>query len=165
MARWRTEEKPQLFEEESAQQVDSSFLDLFRRYDLRNIAAHGIRTEHGASYFSFHRIPERLTARHADILWLLVPHMHMALQRVSNDPSRAVPDVSARGERITRREAQVLRLIAFGKTEREIATILCVSSSTVAHHVEHILEKLKARNRPHAVYKAIELGILTSVPH
>jgi DNA-binding CsgD family transcriptional regulator len=164
MARWCAEEKPQLFEE-SAQQVDSSFLDVFRRYDLRNIAAHGVRTRDGASYFSFHRIPERLTARHADILWLLAPHMHMALQRVSNSVSRPFSGSHAPRERISRRETQVLRLIALGKTDREIAAILCCSPKTVAHHVEHILEKLGARNRAHAIYKSIELGILPAVLH
>jgi DNA-binding NarL/FixJ family response regulator len=42
------------------------------------------------------------------------------------------------------REVEVLRLIALGKSNRDIADTLCVSLSTVATHVRHILSKTGA---------------------
>lgn len=54
------------------------------------------------------------------------------------------------GPTLTSRERQVLKLIADGRTNREIATHFCLSVNTVQNHVKHILKKLAARNRTHA---------------
>ena len=48
---------------------------------------------------------------------------------------------------LTRREAEVLPLIAGGLTNREIAAHLVISTRTAEHHVAHILRKLRASNR------------------
>jgi DNA-binding CsgD family transcriptional regulator len=55
------------------------------------------------------------------------------------------------GEALTRRELDVLSAIRSGSTNREIAASLGIAVSTVKRHVEHILEKLEARNRAQAV--------------
>ena len=55
---------------------------------------------------------------------------------------------------LTRRETEILRWIADGKTTREIAAILVVSPHTVRKHIEHILEKLDVRTRSAAVARA-----------
>jgi len=52
---------------------------------------------------------------------------------------------------LTRRELEVLRLIAAGRTNREIAARLFVGQKTVATHVGNILAKLGAANRVEAV--------------
>jgi DNA-binding NarL/FixJ family response regulator len=52
---------------------------------------------------------------------------------------------------LTRREIDVLEAIRKGSTNREIAATLGIAMSTVKRHVEHILEKLDARNRAQAV--------------
>jgi len=52
---------------------------------------------------------------------------------------------------LTARETEILRLIAAGKTTREVATALVVSPHTVRKHIEHILEKLDVRTRSAAV--------------
>jgi DNA-binding CsgD family transcriptional regulator len=54
------------------------------------------------------------------------------------------------------REAQVLRWVAAGKTNDEIATILGLSGHTVHHHVEHVYRKLGVENRTTAARIAIE---------
>ena len=54
-------------------------------------------------------------------------------------------------ERLTFREEEVLRLVADGLTDREIATRLGVSKRTAEAHVSHILHKLGVRNRARAV--------------
>jgi DNA-binding NarL/FixJ family response regulator len=51
------------------------------------------------------------------------------------------------GHGLTRREVQVLRLVAVGKTNREIAATLVISEQTVAGHVQNILAKIGAPPR------------------
>jgi DNA-binding CsgD family transcriptional regulator len=51
---------------------------------------------------------------------------------------------------LTKREAEVLPLVAHGFTNREIAAELVISVRTAEHHVEHILRKLGARDRREA---------------
>ncbi|MGW6056117.1 response regulator transcription factor [Streptomyces sp. NPDC055189] len=63
-------------------------------------------------------------------------------------------------EHLTRREADVLRLIAQGMTNAEISAELSVSESTVKSHVQHMFNKLDLRNRVHAVIFAYEIGIV-----
>ena len=52
---------------------------------------------------------------------------------------------------LTEREDEILRLIALGKRDREIAEQLFISESTVKKHVQNVLRKLHARNRVEAV--------------
>jgi DNA-binding NarL/FixJ family response regulator len=60
--------------------------------------------------------------------------------------------------KLTRREQEVLQLLASGLTQREIAQELVISSSTVASHIEHILEKLGVHSRAQAVALALRSG-------
>jgi DNA-binding CsgD family transcriptional regulator len=61
---------------------------------------------------------------------------------------------------LTRRELDVLRGVAAGKRNAEIAGDLVVSTRTVDHHVSAILRKLEARSRGEAAAVALELGLL-----
>jgi LuxR family transcriptional regulator, maltose regulon positive regulatory protein len=63
-------------------------------------------------------------------------------------------------EPLSDREVQVLRLVAAGRSNREIADELVVVLDTVKKHVGHILGKLGAANRTQAVARARELGLL-----
>lgn len=58
------------------------------------------------------------------------------------------------------REQEVLALLAQGKTDRQIAEILCISHGTARTHVAHVLQKLDARNRAVAVRKALEFDLV-----
>jgi DNA-binding NarL/FixJ family response regulator len=62
---------------------------------------------------------------------------------------------------LTDREAEVLRLMARGLGNQEIAEKLFVSEATVKTHVAHILDKLRAENRVQAVVAAYEAGLVT----
>lgn len=62
---------------------------------------------------------------------------------------------------LTDREADVLRLMARGLGNSEIAEKLFVSEATVKTHVAHILDKLRAGNRVQAVVAAYEAGLVT----
>lgn len=58
---------------------------------------------------------------------------------------------------LTERELEVLRLLANGATDRQIADRLVIAESTAKKHVQHILRKLRARNRAEAVAKFREV--------
>ena len=58
------------------------------------------------------------------------------------------------------REVQVLRLVAEGRTNQQIAAALCRSPSTVAIHVRNILGKTHAANRAEAAAFAVRHGLL-----
>lgn len=67
------------------------------------------------------------------------------------DPVHPRAPIEDRGERLTLREWDVLRNLASGKTNAQIATGLFVTEGTVKSHVKHILRKLGATNRTEAV--------------
>ncbi|MFN2169048.1 MAG: LuxR C-terminal-related transcriptional regulator, partial [Anaerolineae bacterium] len=61
---------------------------------------------------------------------------------------------------LTPRELEILSLMAVGASNQEIAKRLVVTVGTVKGHVNHILDKLEARNRTEAVARARKLGLL-----
>lgn len=61
-------------------------------------------------------------------------------------------------DRLTNREAEILRLMAGGFSNREIADLLGSSEGTVKNHISNILSKLGVRDRVRAVLRGIELG-------
>ena len=75
----------------------------------------------------------------------------------SERPSHSVPSLS---EPLTPREQEVLRLLAQGATNQEIADRRVVSLRTVKKHVGNLLLKLEAQNRTHAVARAREFSLL-----
>ena len=73
---------------------------------------------------------------------------------------RADPDAPRLAQRLTKREHEVLELMAEGLQHREIARQLFISPKTVGTHVEHILRKLDARSRAQAIGIAYRHNIL-----
>jgi DNA-binding NarL/FixJ family response regulator len=63
-------------------------------------------------------------------------------------------------EVLTTREAEIIRLMTGGYSNREIAAAICISEGTVKNHVSNILSKLGVRDRTRAVLKAIEKGLI-----
>jgi DNA-binding NarL/FixJ family response regulator len=74
-----------------------------------------------------------------------------ALFRAEQPANGAAP-----GQPLSRRECDVMQLIERGLSNKEIARELCLSVSTVKHHVHHILEKLALSRRTQAMYRARE---------
>ena len=61
---------------------------------------------------------------------------------------------------LSTREAEVLQLVAEGKSPPEVAAALYISAKTVKNHLSNIYEKLDARDRTQAVLKGLRLGVI-----
>ncbi|HTJ69891.1 MAG TPA: response regulator transcription factor [Actinospica sp.] len=72
----------------------------------------------------------------------------------------AAQEASERIDGLSKRESEVLHALAEGLTNGEIARRLVLSESTVKTHVVHVLSKLGARDRVHAVILAYQAGIV-----
>ncbi|PDW03265.1 response regulator [Candidatus Viridilinea mediisalina] len=78
--------------------------------------------------------------------------------RLANE--RPTPVVTPLLEALTEREHDVLRAIALGHSNREIANQLMITEGTVKNHVSNLLAKLEVRDRTQAVLRAQQLGLL-----
>jgi DNA-binding NarL/FixJ family response regulator len=92
---------------------------------------------------------------------VLDPVVHASLLR----SALAAPEAPAPSERLERpdnltpREADILRAIAAGLTNTDIARELYISEATVKSHINHLFRKIDVRNRAQAVRYAYEHGI------
>jgi LuxR family maltose regulon positive regulatory protein len=91
-------------------------------------------------------------------------HLHRIIRAFA--PTRAPADLTAHAvtgliEPLTDRELEVLRLLAAGRRNRDIARELVVTVETVKKHTSHIFDKLGAANRTEAVAHARRLGLLS----
>ena len=89
-----------------------------------------------------------------------------AIRQVHAGRRRVPPDVAARlaehfgDETLTLREIDVLRHVAGGNRNRDIAQRLFISEETIKVHLKHIMDKLGAGDRTQAVAIAVRRGIL-----
>jgi DNA-binding NarL/FixJ family response regulator len=82
---------------------------------------------------------------------------------VPDDPTGAA--VSAdEYERLTDREKQVLKLVAEGRSNKEVAACLGVSVKTAMSHREHVMVKLRAHNRTDLIRFALRHGVIRADP-
>jgi two-component system, NarL family, response regulator LiaR len=79
------------------------------------------------------------------------------------DPSVSseVLHASAPHDDLTRREREVLRRLALGLSNKEIADALCIGEETVKTHVGSVLSKLQVENRAQAIVQALRRGLVT----
>jgi DNA-binding NarL/FixJ family response regulator len=76
----------------------------------------------------------------------------------------APPDDGAPLQELSGRELEVLRLLAAGYANREIAQVLVLAEGTVKNHVSNVLLKLGTRDRTRAVLRALHHGLLDPAP-
>jgi DNA-binding CsgD family transcriptional regulator len=121
------------------------------------LAAAGLREEAIERLCDAYRTASKLGAR---------PLAAAAAQQVAalgeSVAQRLGPRAATRadGVQLTRRELEVLRHVAIGRTNREIAQELFLSPRTVDMHVRNMLGKLDCRSRGEASHRASELGLL-----
>jgi len=94
---------------------------------------------------------------------LLAAVRSVARGRTYIDPSidRTARLTSTDPETLTTRETEVLRHVALGLSNRDIAAALSVSEETVKTHVTHLLAKLNVDNRAQAIVQALKRGLVT----
>jgi len=77
------------------------------------------------------------------------------------DPSAARALVRIGGaDDLTTREVDVLRHLALGRSNKEIASLLGIGEETVKTHVSHVLSKLQVENRAQATVQALKRGLV-----
>lgn len=88
------------------------------------------------------------------------------IRQVHAGKKRVPPEVAARladhvgDEELTAREIEVLRKVAGGNRNKDIADMLFISEETVKVHVKHIMDKLGAKDRTQAITIAVRRGII-----
>ena len=85
--------------------------------------------------------------------------VHAGKKSLSSEVSFQLAE-HATDDALTPAEIRVLRLIAEGNANKEIATLLCVSEETVKGQVRNILSKLGAKDRTHAAMIGLKRGIV-----
>jgi len=119
-------------------------------FGIKTCLSAGVRGEQGTcSYFAF----SNFDSKHADklrlLLDILTPHFHLSYMRCSSTwkPERpAHPTIL-----LSKREEEILRWVAAGKTNWEISVILKVSLNTVKFHLKNIFQKIGVENRWSAI--------------
>ena len=89
-------------------------------------------------------------------------------RRLDRDAVAAVLDVTGRGrlaaprwpDQLTDREVDVLRLVATGASNKDVARALGIRAKTVAHHVAHVYDKTACRSRAGATLYALAHGLI-----
>ncbi len=87
------------------------------------------------------------------------PNLYLEKLLKAFSQNQAVP-ASGLIEPLSEREMEVLRLLAIGHSNSQIATELYVSLNTIKAHVKSIFAKLEAHNRTEAIHKAQELDLI-----
>ncbi len=98
---------------------------------------------------------------HADTVRRLLAAFDQApAVAITRPRSTVIADAQPMVEALSEREMEVLRLLARGHTNQEIARMLVVSINTVKSHLKNIYGKLGARNRREAVAQARAMNLL-----
>ncbi len=84
--------------------------------------------------------------------------------RTGGIPVRGQPSPAAQDSVLTRRESEILELVADGLSNKEIANQLTITEGTVKNHVHNALEKLHLTNRVQAAAYAVRRGFAGSEP-
>jgi len=122
---------------------------------IKSMVTHGFSEPMGnCSYFAFVN-PVEWNEQQSRFLDLLMPNMHAALNRVYAGLCN-----STRDRLITKREGEVLQMIAGGKSNSQIADRLGLSPWTIKIHITHIMRKLNASSRSHAAALGIRMGLI-----
>jgi DNA-binding NarL/FixJ family response regulator len=91
----------------------------------------------------------------------LTARMRRSLRRAGRHVGKDLPDDQANHTGcLSRREREILLLLAEGKTEAEIAAVLVISPKTVATHIQNTLRKLGVHSRTQAVVAAYRDGLV-----
>jgi two-component system, NarL family, nitrate/nitrite response regulator NarL len=94
----------------------------------------------------------------------LIARVRRLVARNSSIPAAPAPNPTRLDLDLTRRELQVLRLLASGLDQRKIASELSISSKTVSTHIQNLLGKLGVHSRAQAIVEAYRVGLMSFEP-
>ena len=136
---------------EIAAEVPEAYVLMFTAYGERSLLTRGL--EAGAKGYILKEAPHQTLVR--------------AIQKVAGgdgyvDPALMPAFLTGRGkdDMLTGREREILQLLADGMSNADVAGRLFISQETVKSHVRHILSKLEADTRTHAVAIALRQAII-----
>jgi DNA-binding NarL/FixJ family response regulator len=89
----------------------------------------------------------------------VIRHVHAGKKRIPAEVAAQLAEHMS-DEELTAREIEVLRKVAGGNRNRDIADLLFISEETVKVHIKHIMDKLGARDRTQAITIAVRRGII-----
>jgi transcriptional regulator EpsA len=134
-----------------------------RELGLENVLMHGSeRLPGGATFFVLFGLPHRPRSRHGYFLALLLPYLHMSLQRVNRQQAQARAGTLARP--VSAREAEILHWVREGKSNEEIGQILGISGLTVKNHLQRLYRLLDVSNRAQAIARGMTLDLFDRPP-
>lgn len=142
-----------------------AMLEPFRRElqlaGFEHMVVHGSgRLPGGSTLFALCGWAARPAARHAWFLALLLPHLHMALLRLSERAARDATARDAMARPLSARETEILGWVREGKSNFEVGCILGISALTVKNHLQRIYRTLGVSNRTHALSRCLSLNLL-----
>jgi DNA-binding NarL/FixJ family response regulator len=96
----------------------------------------------------------------------LVLDPEIARDAVTGEPATAAQVAAGPDpyERLTDREKQVLKLVAEGRSNKDVAALLGISVKTAMSHREHVMAKLEAHNRTDLIRFALRCGVIRADP-
>jgi DNA-binding NarL/FixJ family response regulator len=121
-------------------------------YLLKDIPAHDLASAIRAAHKGIYQLDATVASK-------MLMGLASEGQRAAPKPARSSPEAPSDTE-LSAREIEVLRLIANGATNREIAEKLVISEGTVKNHISNILSRLGLRDRTQAAIYAREAGLL-----
>jgi transcriptional regulator EpsA len=125
---------------------------------LDNVLLHASeRLPGGWTCFVLFGLPHRPRARQAHFLQLLLPYLHLTLQRVGQQ--QALGPAPALQRPPSARELEILYWVREGKSNEEIGLILGISGMTVKNHLQRLYRLLAVSNRAHAIARGMALQL------
>lgn len=153
LRRWLAVQEPVFFDAANPwPETPEKWLESFNRCDLRNVVAHAVLDTDRClgSYHNFFRVPVTPDAHYFQTLREVVPILHDVCCRLI-DSLKASDRIGERLAQMNERENEIVRWVALGKTNAEIAEIIDMSESTIKHRLTDIFDKLGVSNRAQLV--------------
>jgi len=103
---------------------------------------------------------EAIRSAHKGEYYLLPSITAKVMAEFTRLPRTPKIEISDQIENLSRREVEILKMVATGMSNKEIASSLVIAEGTVKNHLTSIFNKLDARDRMHAVLIGKELGLI-----
>lgn len=142
----------------------AGFRSALRAHGFDNLLIHGTgRLPGGASVFIVFGLAQRPQARHAYLLAMLLPTLHLMLQRLAQR-STVHTGTATLARQPSARECEILHWVREGKSNDEIGQILGISGLTVKNHLQRLYRLLGVSNRAHAIARGAALRLFDRQP-